>query len=111
MTYTAVATAKNDHKMAASILDRLGYTLQDLSLEYGDVVVADGDISHQLYYGSEYSTANIIGYVWIECGIYYTRINNYRTPEEAAIELIPSVLVNQAKAEIEADRSMAVDYN
>lgn len=111
MTYTAVATAKDDHKMAASILDRLGYTLQDLSLEYGDVVIADGDISHQLYYGSDYSNANIIGYIWVEGGIYYTRINNYRTPEEAALELIPSILINRVKTEIEAERSVAVDYN
>lgn len=38
-----------DFQMAQSILDRLGMSLQDLSLEFGNVVIPDGDISHQLY--------------------------------------------------------------
>lgn len=110
MTITAVITAKNDHQMAASIIDRLGYTLQDLSLEFGDVIIEDGDISHQLFYGSIDSTANIIGYIRIENGIYFTRINNYRTPEEAALELLPTTLVEATRKEIEAERAAMPDY-
>lgn len=109
MTTTSIAP-KIDHQMAQSILDKLGYTLQDLSLEYGDVVIGDNDISHQLYYGSHYSNVNIVGYVRIDNGIYYTHHNNHKTAEQAALELIPSNLVESARREIEAHMSSAIEY-
>jgi hypothetical protein len=100
-----------DDKMAQSILDRLGYTLQDLSLEYGDVVIFDNDISHQLYYGSEFNSANLMGYVWVENGIYYTGTGiNHKSPELAALDLIERNKVIDAAYAIELERVTALDY-
>lgn len=100
-----------DTKMAESILDHLGYTLQDLSLDYGDVVIADNDISHQLYYGSNYSTVNLVGYVWIENDIYYTGSGiNHKTAELAALDLIERHLVVDTAYAIELERMVAKDY-
>ena len=109
MTTTAIAPAI-DHQLAQSILDTLDYTLQDLSIQFGDVIIQDGDISHQLYYGSKFSNANIIGYVRIENGIYYSRDNNHQTAEQAALDLLPDNMVQSAKKEILARREFAVDY-
>lgn len=100
-----------DHQLAESILDRLGYSLQDLSIEYGDVVLDDGDISHQLYYSTVYSDVNLQGYIRVENGIYYSNHqNNYLTAQQAALDLIPSHLVRSTLQDIEMERSVAVDY-
>lgn len=100
-----------DHQMAESILDRLGYSLQDLSIEYGDVVLDDGDISHQLYYSTVYSDVNLQGYIRVENGIYYSNHqNNYLTAQQAALDLIPAHLVRSTLQDIEMERSVAVDY-
>lgn len=100
-----------DHKLAASILDRLGYSLQDLSLEYGDVVIPSGDVSHQLWYDSIENACTIMGYVWCENGIYYVSGNaNYETPEEAALELLDRHLVEVTAAKIRLDRLLGPDY-
>lgn len=78
-----------DSKIAAIILDELGFTLQDLSLEYGDVCIADGDISHQLYYESIYSSANVYRYIYKDGDIYYTDgFNNFSSPELAALDCV-----------------------
>lgn len=101
---------KIDHQMAQSILDNLGYTLQDLSLEYGDVVIPEGDISHQLYYGSTYNSANLIGYVNVENGIYWANPeNNHKTAEQAALDLIAVSEVEQEKTEIQSNRTFEYD--
>lgn len=73
--------------MSELILDHLNYTLQDLSLEYGDVAIENGEISHQLYYASRYSTCNLIGYVYHDNELYYTAIgcDNYNNPYRAAL--------------------------
>lgn len=101
-----------DDKMAQSILDRLGYTLQDLSLEYGDVVIPDGDISHQLYYGSEYSSTNLMGYIWVENDIYYVKTGtmNHLSPELAALELLPRHIVIDTAYQIQDERMNSKDY-
>lgn len=100
-----------DHLMAESILDRLGMSLQDLALEYGDVVTPDGDISHQLYYSTVYSDVNLLGYIRVENGIYYSKHqNNYLTAQQAALDLIPAHLVRSTLQDIETERSVAVDY-
>lgn len=101
-----------DDKMAQSILDRLGYTLQDLSLDYGDVVIPDGDISHQLYYGSEYSSTNLMGYIWVENDIYYVKTGamNHLSPELAALELLPRHIVIDTAYQIQDERATAPDY-
>jgi hypothetical protein len=105
------ASVAIDDKMAQSILDRLGYTLQDLALEYGDVVIFDNDISHQLYYGSEYNAANLMGYVWLENGIYYTGAGiNHKSPELAALDLLERHLVVDTAYAIELERATAKDY-
>lgn len=113
MTAIALATKTDsqiDARMAESILDELGYTLEDVSLSLGDVVIEDGDISHQLYYGTDYSTAQILGYVRVENGIYFTHLNNYRSPEEAALELIPQFVIKGAIERIESRKSEMPDY-
>jgi hypothetical protein len=104
MTVTTIAPVI-DERTAEAVLNKLGYVLQDLGLEYGDVVIADNDISHQLYYSSEYSSINLIGYVHIENGIYYTdNNNNHRSPEQAALDLIPQSLIDWALDKIKIDR-------
>ena len=78
-----------DHKIAQIILDELGFTLQDLSIMYGDVCIADNDISHQLYYESIFSTANIYRYIYKDGDLYYTDgLNNFTSPELAALDCI-----------------------
>ena len=101
-----------DDKMAQSILDHLGYTLQDLSLEYGDVVIPNEDISHQLFYSSPYNSAELVGYVWIDNGVYYTScgVLNHKSPELAALELLPRHLVIDTAYAIEFSRATAPDY-
>jgi hypothetical protein len=95
-----------DHLLADSILDRLGYTLQDLSLDYGDVVIENGEISHQLYYSSIYSTANIMGYVYHENNFYYTFTGNNRsTPQEAALDLLDRETVENMAIATKLERS------
>lgn len=113
MTITAIKSTSNaaiDFQMAESILDRLGYVLEDLSLKYGDTCICDGDISHQLYYTSTSNSANIIGYIRVENGIYYTKWDNYKTAEQAALELIDRGLVEKTRLEIEIERNNSVDY-
>jgi hypothetical protein len=100
-------------QFAQSVLDRLGMTLQDLSLDYGDVVIPSGDISHQLYYGSSYNACNLIGYVWIENGLYHTSITdagNFLHPETAALSLLPPALVLNASIELQKERDLAFQY-
>lgn len=105
-------TATVGHQLARSILDRLGYTLQDLGLDYGDVVIPSGDISHQLYYGSQHSSCNLMGYVWIENDIYYTDLGGNRSSaEEAALDLLDAKIVENCRLKIEMERLLAVDYN
>lgn len=103
-----------DFKMAMSILDRLGYCLQDLSLEYGNVCIGQDDISHQLYYGTEYSTSNIMGYVYSDNDMYYASGNhwvNHHHAECAALDLLDRAIVEDCKYAIELERAMAPDYN
>jgi hypothetical protein len=100
-----------DFLLAQSILDRLGYSLQDLSLEYGNVVIPSGDISHQLWYDSIDNACTIMGYVWIENGIYYVRPDrNHKTPEQAALDLLDEGLVQTTAAKILLERQMLPDY-
>jgi hypothetical protein len=102
-----------DHLMARSILDRLGFSLQDLSLEYGDVVIPSGDISHQLYYGSNYNATTLYGYVWCDNGIYYASNvigGNHRHPELAALDLLDRATVLDCFYTISLERAMANDY-
>lgn len=101
-----------DDKMAQSILDHLGYTLQDLSLEYGDVVLPNEDISHQLFYSSPYNSTELMGYVWIDNGLYYTScgVLNHESPELAALELLSRHLVIDTAYAIELERATAPDY-
>jgi hypothetical protein len=105
-------TTAIDHRMADCILDRLGCTLEDLSIKYGDVIIPSGDITHQLYYGSNYSTANLLGYVWCENGVYFTGGGggNHETPQQAAIELLDSLLVADCKLALEDHQATAVEY-
>jgi hypothetical protein len=100
--------------MAQSILDRLGYNLQDLSLDYGDVVIEDGEISHQLWYSSISSSCNIMGYVYQEHGLYYTSnamSGNHRTAECAALDLLDREVVEYCRVLIELERAASPDYN
>jgi hypothetical protein len=100
-----------DFKMAESILDRLGYSIEDLSLNYPDVVFENGEISHQLWYGSIASTCNIMGYICQCNGVYYVSGNrNYATYQQAALELLNPNVVEDCRFAIELERSMAVDY-
>jgi hypothetical protein len=110
----SIQSAPIDFKMAESILDRLGYRLQDLSLEYGDVIIPQEDITHELYYPSIHNTHNIAGYIYCENGIYYasgSHWNNHKTPECAALDLLDSAIVNDAKYAIELERAMSKDYD
>jgi hypothetical protein len=102
-----------DFQMAESILDRLGYTLRDLSLKYGDVIIEDGDITHELYYPSLGNTHTIAGYIYCESGIYYasgSHWNNHKTPECAALDLLDRAIVNDAMYQIEIERASVPDY-
>jgi hypothetical protein len=103
-----------DFKLAQSILDRLGYTLRDLSLEYGDVILPQGDITHELHYPSINNSHNIVGYIYCENGIYYasgSHWNNHKQAECAALDLLDQSVVQDAKYQIEIERAMAPDYD
>jgi hypothetical protein len=101
-----------DFQLAQSILDRLGYTLEDLSLTYGDVVIPSGDVSHQLWYDSIHNACTIMGYVWCENDIYYTSLgNNYRLPELAALDLLDPAVVQTTAANILLEREAFPDYS
>lgn len=101
-----------DHQLAASIIDHLGFSLQDLSLDYGDVVIPSGDISHQLFYGSTYSDINLLGYIWVENGVYYVANGgNHRSADQAALDLLPVDLVQDAATRILLERSTIPDYD
>jgi hypothetical protein len=101
-----------DHLMAQSIIDRLGYTLRDLTIEYGDVCFENGEITHELHYSSFFNSHNIMGYVKQENGIYYTNgKNNYQHAEIAALDLLDRTIVEDARYQIEIERACAVDYD
>jgi hypothetical protein len=111
MAMFAPTKIKIDHLLAGSILDRLGYSLEDLSLKYGDVVIPSGDIHSQLWYDSIDNSCTIMGYVWIENDIYYASGNiNYATPEQAALELLGEELVQITAAKIQTERQALPDY-
>jgi hypothetical protein len=102
-----------DFQMAESILDRLKYTLRDLSLEFGDVIIEDGDITHELYYPSINNSHTIAGYIYCENGIYYasgSHWNNHKTPEQAALDLLDRAIVNDCLYQIKLERAAAPDY-
>lgn len=100
-----------DYLLAQSILDRLGFDLQDLSLEFGDVVIPSGDISHQLWYDSTDNACTIMGYVWCEHEIYYSKPSrNHRHPELAALDLLDERLVQTTAAKILLERQAFPDY-
>jgi hypothetical protein len=102
---------KIDHLLAQSVLDRLGYDLQDLSLEYGDVVIPSGDISHQLWYDSIDNACTILGYVWVENDVYYAKHDsNHHTPELAALDLLDEKLVQATANDILREREVLPDY-
>ena len=102
----SIQSAPIDFQLAQSILDQLGYTLRDLEMEYGDVCFAEGDIAHELYYGSLYNTHNIAGFVRCENSCYYTDgNNNYKTPEQAALDLLDRAIVEDARYTIEIERA------
>lgn len=109
----SIKSAPIDFKMAQSILDRLGYTLRDLSLEYGDVIIPQEDITHELHYPSINNSHTIAGYIYCENGIYYASgntWNNHKSAECAALDLLDRSVVNETRFQIELDRSMAPDY-
>jgi len=100
-----------DWQLAENILDRLGYSLRDLSIEYGGVVIPSGDISHELYYPSIYNSHNLLGYVWIENDIYSAKHgHNHRTPEMAALDLLDEGLVQSIADSILLERQLVPDY-
>lgn len=100
-----------DFRMAESILDRLGYELDDLSLLNGDMVIEQGEISHQLHYASHHNAYNVAGHVWHENGLYYVSSNNYKTAEEAALEHLDRALVERTYHQLVLERSLAKDYD
>lgn len=109
----SLTTDSIDSQMAESILDRLGFSLQDLSLEFGNVVIPDGDISHQLFFSSNYNANTLYGYVWCEQGVYYTSNvigGNHRHPAIAALDLLDRATVIDCLYTISLERAMAVDY-
>ncbi|MDE2430457.1 MAG: hypothetical protein KGM99_17170 [Burkholderiales bacterium] len=108
---TATTAIQLDFKMAESILDRLGYELDDLSRLNGDVVIEQGEISHQLHYPSRHNAYNVAGHVWHENGLYYVSNSNYKTAEEAALEHLDRALVERTYHEIVLERSLAKDYD
>ena len=97
-----------DHRLASSILDQLGYTLEDISLNYGDVVIPQGDISHQLYLNN-----SLLGHIWQWEGFYHTSPNciDRTTPELAALDLLPQSEILAAKLQLEINRALVPDYN
>ena len=103
---------KINHILATDILETLGYDLEDLSLKYGDVVIPGGDISHQLLYQHKNGSTEVIGYVYIENGIYYTgKHNNYVTAQQAALDLIDSKTVQNIAFALELERnSRTLEY-
>jgi hypothetical protein len=102
----SIKFAPVDFQLAQSILDRLGYTLRDLSLEYGDVCFGNGEITHELHYSSLFNSHTIMGYVKQENGIYYTDgNNNYQHAECAALDLLDRGIVEDARYQIELDRA------
>ena len=98
--------------MSELILNHLNYTLQDLSLEYGDVAIENDEISHQLYYASSYSSCNLIGYVYHDNGLYHTAIgcDNYDNASQAALDLISKQSVSVALAAIAQHQLTTGDY-
>ena len=96
-----------DHRLASSILDHLGYTLRDLSLEYGDIVITHGDISHDLFWGN-----SLLGHVWTWGGDYHTSLNysSRITAELAALDLLPSYEIEAAVKQLEINRALVPDY-
>jgi hypothetical protein len=85
-----------DPRMAESILERLGYNLNELNAD-SDRAPTNGEISHQLHYPSLNSSFNVMGYIYCDNDIFYTNgDNNYRHAELAALELIPSHLLYDA---------------
>jgi hypothetical protein len=111
MAMSALTKIKIDHRLAGSVLDRLGYLLEDLSLKYGDVVIPSGDISHQLWYDSIDNSCTIMGYVWVENDIYYAKPDrNHHTPEIAALDLLDPKLVQATANDILAERESLPDY-
>lgn len=109
----SIQSAPIDFQLAQSILDRLGYTLRDLELEYGNICFAPGEITHELYHGSLYNTHNIAGFVRCENSCYYTDgNNNYKTPEQASLDLLDRAIVEDARYAIEIERASTVmpDY-
>jgi hypothetical protein len=102
-----------DHLMAESILDRLGYKLRDLSLEFGDVIIPHNDMTHELYYPAINNSHTIAGSIYCENSIYYasgSHWNNHKTPEQAALDLLDRAVVNDAMYQIEIERAAAPDY-
>lgn len=101
-----------DFKMAESILDRLGYSIEDLSLNHPDIAFENGEISHQVWYDSIDSTCNILGYIRQCNGVYYVSgSRNYTTYQQAALELLNPTIVEECRYVIELKRAMATDYD
>lgn len=110
----SLSTDSIDSQMAECILDRLGFSLQDLSLEYGDVVIPDNDISHQLFFSSNYNASTLIGYVWCENDVYYASNvvgGNHRHAAIAALDLLDRATVIDCLYAISTERSTALDYD
>ncbi len=104
----SLQSAPIDHLMANSIVDRLGYTLRDLSLEYGDVIIPQGDITHELHYPSINNSHTIAGYIYCENGVYYasgSHWNNHITAECAALDLLDRAIIEDARYVLEIERA------
>ena len=71
-----------------------------------------GDISHQLWFDNIDNPCALLGYVWLENGIYYTSTSpdNHATPQPAALDLLDSDMVRDCAFNIELERLMAKDY-
>jgi hypothetical protein len=111
MAMSVPTKIKIDHQLAESILDRLGYTLEDLSLKYGDVVIPSGDIHSQLWYDSIDNSCTIMGYVWIENDIYYAKPDsNHHTAALAALDLLDVNLVQSTAIKIQTEKQALSDY-
>lgn len=114
MTFTTIAapttaTKSINFQMASSILDRLGYELEEIDI-HGE---GNGSgITHHLFYRSISSSCNILGYVNCENGIYYVNpANNHRTAECAALELLDREVVEYCRVLIELERAASPDYD
>lgn len=102
---------KIDFRLATDVLERLGFDLQDLSMEYGDVVIENGEISHQLWYDAPDSSCVIMGYVYQDREIFYVSGGgNYRMPQLAALELLDRQAVEAAAFAIEFERMRMPEY-